>query len=617
MERHGMCSAVLEIPGLALLRTPAASNRFLNRQTRAFMSRVARTYPRRTILMVGLLVLAGLFEGIGVAALLPVISAGVEQPAVSPDQAQTGLDAVSTAVRSLLEFLRIPRTLPVLLATVVVAIFLKGAFRWLAMRQVGFSVARVGRDLRERLVLALQNVRWNYFTSQPSGYFPNAISTETRRAATAYRNACSALAGLMQIPIYAGLIVAISWKVAIASLVLGSLGATVLGSFVGMGRKAGDRQTVRMKSLLAQLTDALQSIKPIKAMGREDKFHDLVTDDIVALEEAERSQVIASESLRSFQEPVLITIIAVGMLAAVEIGGVSFAEILVMAFLFHRLAGRIHFVQLEYEALAVTESAFWSLDELIAHAEAMAEPACGTLAAPNLLRGIEFESVSFGYDSRPVLTDISFHVPAGSFVAIIGPSGVGKTTILDLIAGLQEPESGRLLIDDHPLKDLDRLEWRRQIGYVPQETVLFHDTVLRNVWLAKETADPERVREVLAQADAWSFVESLPEGLDTILGERGSKLSGGQRQRIAIARALIGNPRLLMLDEATTALDPATEAAILRTLSKLRGKVTILAISHHAALRGVADLVYELDAKQITRIEGPDLPRHSVGSART
>ncbi len=122
---------------------------------------------------------------------------------------------------------------------------------------------------------------------------------------------------------------------------------------------------------------------------------------------------------------------------------------------------------------------------------------------------------------------------------------------------------------------------------------------------------------MLAQADAWSFVESLPEGLDTILGERGSKLSGGQRQRIAIARALIGNPRLLMLDEATTALDPATEAAILRTLSKLRGKVTILAISHHAALRGVADLVYELDAKQITRIEGPDLPRHSVGSART
>lgn len=567
--------------------------------------------------MVVLLIFSGLAEGIGIAALLPILSAGVEQPGTAPGSASAGNDAVSRAVRGLLETLGIPQTLSVLLATVVIAISLKAAFRWLAMRQVGFSVAKVGRDLRQRLVNALMHVEWTYFTSHPTGYFPNAISTEAQRAAGSYRRACAALAGLFQIPVYAGLIVAISWKIALASLLLGAFAAGVLASFVNMSRKAGGDQTVRMKSLLAQLTDALQSIKPIKAMGREAKFEDLVRDDIAALEDAERRQAIASESLRSFQEPVLILIIAVGLFAAVRWGGVTFAEVLVLAFLFHRLAGRFHFVQLEYEVLAVGESAFWSFDELAAEAEARAEPASGSLVPPPLTRGLELDRVSFSYGAHPILTEVSFTVPAGAFVAIVGPSGAGKTTILDLIAGLHRPQEGEILVDGVALGDLDMYAWRQKIGYVPQETVLFHDTVVRNIWLGGEAVEEDRVREALEQADAWGFVEALPEGLETVIGERGSKLSGGQRQRLAIARALVGRPRLLMLDEATTALDPGTEAAILRTLGKLRGDVTVLAISHQSALRGVADIVYELDRGRIEAVQSADQPVRHLGAGKS
>ncbi len=566
--------------------------------------------------MVALLLLSGLAEGIGIAALLPVLSAGVEQQATSPTAAQPGSDAVSEAVRSMLELLHIPITLPALLATVVVAIFLKACFRWLAMRHAGYSVAKVARDMRERLINALMRVRWSYFTSQPTGYFPNAISTEAQRAAGSYRRACSALAGAIQIPIYAALIVLISWKIALASVALGAIAAGILASFLSVSRRAGDAQTDSMKSLLARLTDALQSVKPIKAMGREEKFGELVRDDIAALQEAEQRQVVAAESLRSFQEPVLILIIAVGLLGAVTWGAVTFAEILVIAFLFHRLAGRFHFVQLEYEVLVVGESAFWSLDALTREAEAMAEPAPGTRTPPPLKDRLDVESVSFSYGERPILSDVSLHVPAGAFVAIVGPSGAGKTTILDLVAGLYRPDSGEIFVDGVPLGELDMRAWRRRIGYVPQDTILFHDTVLRNVWVSGDDADPARVRVALEQADAWNFVEALPEGVDTVIGERGSKLSGGQRQRLAIARALLGSPRLLMLDEATTALDPATEAAIMRTLGRLRGDVTILAISHQHALRGVADLVYELDQGSLTRDPRPRESRESLGAAQ-
>ena len=589
----------------------------LNRQSRDFILRFAKMYPLRTAWMVMLLILSGLAEGVGIAALLPVISAGVEAPEAAAGDAQASGDTLTQTVRGLLDVFGLPSTLTTLLSIVVIAIFLKAGFRWLAMQQVGFSVAKVGRDLRERLTQALMSVRWSYFTSQPSGYFPNAMSTEVQRAASAYRRACAALAGAIQIPVYAGLIVAISWKIALASTILGALAAAILAGFLQVGRRAGTDQTQKMKSLLAQLTDALQSIKPIKAMGREEKFEDLVREDILALEDAERRQVIASESLRSFHEPVLISIIAVGLFAAVRWGAVSFAEVLIIAFLFHRLAGRFHFVQIEYEMLVVGESAYWSLERLTAEAERMAEPSSGKLAPPPLNEGIEVDSVSFSYGTQPVLSDLSFDIPAGAFVAVVGPSGVGKTTILDLIGGLHVPDEGRILIDGVPLSELDMRAWRRQIGYVPQETVLFHDTVRRNVWVASDAVQDERVEEALAQADAVTFVQALPDGLDTVLGERGSKLSGGQRQRIAIARALIGRPRLLMLDEATTALDPVTEAAILKTLRKLSGEVTILAISHQEALRGVADVVYELKHDGIVGLEKPRPARGSLGAVQS
>jgi len=564
------------------------------------------------MLVVALLIVSGVFEGVGISALLPALSAGIE-PTTAPPDTGTDTDGITRAVHGLFGLVGIAPSLPAILALLVVAIFLKGVFRWLAMQQVGFGVAKVARDLRECLVRALMNARWSYFTGQPSGFFTNAMSTETQRAAIAYRRGCTAFAGLIQVPIYAGLILVISWKIALASLVLGGLAAALLSSFVGMGRAAGGDQTRSMKSLLARLADALQSIKPIKAMGREEKFEELVRDDIEALQAAERRMVTADESLRSFQEPLLMVIMAAGLYGAVTLGGLAFTQVLVIAFLFHRLAGRFHFVQVEYESMAAGESAYWSLESLIADAERMAEGETGRRASPRLETSVAAQFVSFSYGSRTILENITFEVPSGAFVALVGASGVGKTTILDLVSGLQRPTSGRIVIDGVDLEDIDMRSWRRQIGYVPQDSVLFHDTVLRNVWVESSDAQEDRVREALEQADAWSFVADMPQGLNTILGERGAKVSGGQRQRIAIARALIGKPRILLLDEATTGLDPVTEAAILETLGRLRGDVTILAVSHHDAVRGIADTVYHLDHNAISIVS--EIGAESVGSS--
>ncbi len=182
---------------------------------------------------------------------------------------------------------------------------------------------------------------------------------------------------------------------------------------------------------------------------------------------------------------------------------------------------------------------------------------------------------------------------------LVGPSGAGKTTLLDLVVGLQQPESGRILIDGVPLAEIDLRQWRRLIGYVPQESVMVDDSVIYNLALGEEDLGEAEIREALRAADALAFVEAMPEGLQTRLGEGGSRLSGGQRQRLAIARALVHKPRLLILDEATSNLDAEAQVAVVETVKHLKGSLTILAVSHQDLLIEAADRIYRLAGGKI------------------
>jgi ATP-binding cassette, subfamily C, bacterial len=273
---------------------------------------------------------------------------------------------------------------------------------------------------------------------------------------------------------------------------------------------------------------------------------------------------------------------------------------MVVVFLFYRLLNRIHSIQQLYQAIAQGESAFWSIRQSIAEADASRETSAGSRKSVSFEHELRVESLQFSYGSKNVLRNVSLAIPAGQFAAIIGPSGAGKTTIIDLLIGLIEPAAGTIRIDGVLLREIDLRYWRSQIGYVPQEMFLFHDTILRNISLGDDTVTRQDAENALRSAEAWDFVSELPLGLDAVVGERGTKLSGGQRQRIAIARALVRRPKLLVLDEVTTSLDPESEAALCETLRNLAGKVTIVAVSHQPALIDVATTVYRLESGVIT-----------------
>jgi ATP-binding cassette, subfamily C, bacterial len=215
---------------------------------------------------------------------------------------------------------------------------------------------------------------------------------------------------------------------------------------------------------------------------------------------------------------------------------------------------------------------------------------------------VSFKRVSFGYRAPDqILNHANWLLPAGKISALVGASGAGKSTVIDLIMGLRKPSQGKVKIDGVNLKSINITAWRHKIGYVPQEVVLFNDTIYNNVTLGEPEFTEADVTEALTAAGAISFVNELPNGMDHSVGERGNRLSGGQRQRIAIARALVHRPALLILDEATTGLDRSTEQEICSAIQDLvrSRQITVLAISHQPTWSSLADHVFFLRDRSI------------------
>jgi ATP-binding cassette subfamily C protein len=546
--------------------------------------------------MVGLLVLSGLAEGIGLVALLPLLQAVVGQ----------GGGADGVVAETMARFGLTPSLGP-MLAFIALMMFLKAALLWLAMRQVGYTAAHVATALRRRLIRALMLASWQYVSSQRSGHLTTAISGQANRSATAYADACGCLADLIQAVIYFLVVFYISPLAALLALVSGAVIIVVFGPFIRMTRQAGLEQTKTMKRLVARLTEIVSGVKPIKAMGREDEVWPMLERETEAFQSAQRKVILARGSVSTLFEPLGVAVVAVGLYFALTYEVLPLTELGVIAVIFYRAMNKAGTVQQRYQGFVANESAFQDVVRQIERSEAARETAVPGTGAPGLEDRIELRGVHVALAGKTVLDGVDVTLRARRLIAVTGPSGAGKTTLVDVVLGLRRPDRGEVLIDGAPLGELPTAGWRARIGYVPQEVLLFHDTIRQNIALGRpRVADADVVRALKA-AGAWDFVKATPGGLDHVVGERGGKLSGGQRQRIAIARALLGDPQILVLDEATAALDPVTEAGIVATMTGLRDRMTIIAISHQPAMAEAADTVVTLDGGKLSVDRVPGL----------
>ena len=551
-------------------------------------------YPRRSFYVLLAFLAAGVAEALSLTAILPLLSIAIGDPVDSN---------IGKFIVQLLDRVDIDPTIGAMLLIILCGLIFKSLVLLVANRQIGYTVANIATKLRLELIEALFASRWQYYLRQPVGSLTNSIATEASRAAIGFSHAAAVLSLSIQVFVYILIALLVSWQAALTSLIIGAIFLLSMSRLILVARKAGTKQTILYRELLTYLADVLGSAKPLKAMARDKVTGSILRSQTTQLEKATRREVMSRESLKAIQEPILAAFTTGGLYAVLVIWELPLSAVTAMVILFVRILTLSSKMQRRYQNLLVFESAYWSIRKATEAARSSAEMRTGRLH-PTLKQGISLQHVDFNYDNKVIFRNLNMEIQVKSFTTITGNSGAGKSTLIDLLCGLVEPKFGDIFVDGISIHEINIREWRRLIGYVSQETILLHDTILSNILIGASDLTQADAEKALHQAGAWEFVSDLPEGLHTIVGERGGLISGGQRQLIAIARALAHQPQLLLLDEPTSALDPKSEQNICKTLRNLSRSLTIVAVSHQPALANAADYVIRLsngEAKLLTK----------------
>ena len=447
--------------------------------------------------------------------------------------------------------------------------------------------------LRTDMVDSTLSLDHNYFTSLQAGSLCNALQTESKKVLAALRLFMMASVAIIYVLSYMSSAVMISWKLTVAFLIVTSIAAYFFNK-VNISSMAKGKEEVRLSNLInTSIIDLVGNLKYLKLISANGIFFDSLKHNIGQFSEnlfkIQRNNALLIAPTELFGILSFFLILMLGLYIKINIEG-----IVVVALLFQRVYIKINDFYRYYQNYLIVLPGFtWVLDlkeDLETHKEANGDVHLDKVST------IGFTDVSFSYDKkREALHSIDMVLEEKKMIAIVGHSGSGKTTIVDLLCGFLSPDKGDIFIGKQSLSDINRDSYRRLIGYIPQQPFLFNDTIRNNITLRNGKYLDDEIVEVSKLAHADDFISRLPKRYDEVIGDRGIKLSGGERQRIVITRELLKNPQMLILDEATNALDAETERKIQQTIDDLIGKMTVIVIAHRFATIKKADVIYVVE----------------------
>ncbi|KPJ84416.1 MAG: hypothetical protein AMS19_00685 [Gemmatimonas sp. SG8_23] len=480
---------------------------------------------------------------------------------------------------------------------------LKNAFAFVRTYLLARAEQGVNRDLRDTVYDHLVELDLGFFGRTRTGQIVSRLTTEIEQLRMLVtREMSRLLSSVFEFIVALLAMLLISWKLTIAAFVVIPATMGIWGPLVKVLRRR-DRRVLHLGGEVnAHVFETLAGIRLVKSSSAEDRererFHRLTGEYFRQFLRAELARALAAPMTEMLAAAGTVVLLWYGarLVVAGDITGAQFVGFLGLSLkLYAPVKAVAKFPATAQPGLVAAERVFEFLD-----APVEIQDKTDAVPLPDFEREIEFDGVTFAYrDGDPALTDVSFRVPKGAVLALVGPSGAGKSTVVDLLGRFFDVTSGAVRVDGHDIRDVRVADLRNLMGVVSQETVLFHETVRANIAYGRPDATMDQVVTAARAANAHEFIEEMPDGYDTVVGERGVELSGGQRQRIAIARALLRDPPILVFDDATSALDTESERLIQDAIERLMHGRTVFVVAHRLSTIQRADQILVLEGGRI------------------
>lgn len=556
---------------------------------RKFVLELLSPYKKYIALLLVLSFFAAALDGISIGMLVPLLS-GIQQ---IKNYGQ--LPEILQSIIKIFAAYPIEKQILLSLTLVVLALVLKNLVLAVFYYLAYWLTARTTEDLRGRVVDTLMTVGVGFFDNVKTGELVENIIYNTMLTDEAIRKSIEIINQIMSFIFLLALLVVFSWKLTGVTIVLSAVIAFGVSIYIKRISLYGLRLIESGKELTASLQENLTGIYVIKSFAKEKEQAGELKAQIGTHASNQLNLNYSNFMVHVITEALGVLAIGVLFLIAIKGSDMDYRLVLTQMLPFIYILARIlPVIKQINQSRGIIVSRIPALDAVYDLARLDNKPMLkdGDKQYEGLGSGIRFESVTFSYDNdvRAALAEADFFIPKGKTTAIVGKSGAGKSTIINLLLRFYDPQTGRILIDEEPLVSFKVESYRKSIGIVSQDTFIFNDTVRNNIafGLTGERSD-EIITDAAMRAGADEFISRLPQGYDTILGERGVRLSGGQRQRISIARAILKNPEILVLDEATSSLDTRTEELIHNAITDLSRNRTVVIIAHRLSTIKNAD----------------------------
>lgn len=556
-----------------------------------------RPYRLHLAILTGLGFLGGFFEGIGINALIPLFGFIVGEAAAD--------NIFTDIIRRAFDVLGISFTLTYLLLFMVALFLLKAAFLF-ASRYVQIAITtNYERSARAELFRRTFDASWPYLLGQRVGHLETVLLTDVRFAGSLLNALGSFVLIVTGLVIYLAVAVTISPEVTAFALFAGGLFLLAGKPLIRRSRAVTHDLIKIQKSVAHFVNESIIGAKAVKALAAASALARLAGERFAELRRLQILKFLFRDVAGSLVQPLSLVFVSVLFAVSYKSGDFNLGAFLALVYIIQRVFTYVQELNNDLNRINDGIPYLRSIARESAAARAARELSAGS-APFRFEREIRFEDVSFSYaPGRALLERVSFAIPKRSVLGIIGPSGAGKTTVVDLLLRLLSPSSGSISIDGEDVGAVSLESWREKVGYVSQDMFLANDTIASNIAFYRPAITRERIVRAARAAGALEFIEALPRGFDTEVGERGLALSVGQRQRLIIARALARDPELLILDEATSALDAEAERQVAETIEGLRGLVTVVIVAHRLSSVRACDTLVVLKGGRVVETGSP------------